>query len=81
MGAAAERRQKYISEREQLADSMSHSVSAKGKDVLNDILATEEGTIQALLAAGKMGMENRQQEATAYLMKTVRPVQRKCSVP
>ncbi|AVG78982.1 methyl-accepting chemotaxis protein [Pantoea ananatis] len=70
-------RQKYISEREQLADSMSHSVSAKGKDVLNDILATEEGTIQALLAAGKMGMENRQQEATVYLMKTVRPVQRK----
>ncbi len=70
-------RQKYISEREQLADSMSHSVSAKGKDVLNDILATEEGTIQALLAAGKMGMDNRQQEATAYLMKTVRPVQRK----
>ncbi len=70
-------RHKYISEREQLVDSMSHSVSAQGKTVLDEILAAEDNAMQTLMTAGKMGMENRQQEATVYLLKTTRPAQRK----
>jgi len=70
-------RQKYISEREKLADSMSHSVTAQGKAVLDEILAAEDDAMKTLMTAGRLGLENHQQEATPYLMKTARPAQRK----
>lgn len=70
-------RQKYIQEREHLVDSMAHNVSEQGKNALAEILAAEDAALQTLMTAGKMGLENRQQEATAYLMKTARPAQQK----
>jgi methyl-accepting chemotaxis protein len=69
--------QKYIHEREQLVDSMSHSVTAQGKNVLDEILAAEGDAMKSLMTAGRLGLENRPQEATPYLMKTARPAQRK----
>ncbi|WP_210525898.1 methyl-accepting chemotaxis protein [Pantoea ananatis] len=70
-------RQKYIQEREHLVDSMAHNVSEQGKNALAEVLAAEDAALQTLMTAGKMGLENRQQEATAYLMKTARPAQQK----
>ncbi len=70
-------REKYIHEREQLVESMTHSVSAQGKTVLDEILAAEDDAMQTLMTAAKMGLENRQQDATVYLMKTARPAQQK----
>ncbi|KKB02644.1 methyl-accepting chemotaxis protein [Pantoea anthophila] len=69
--------QKYINERDQLVDSMSHSVTAQGKNILDEILATEGDAMKALMTAGRLGLENRPQEATSYLLKTARPAQRK----
>ncbi len=70
-------RQKYIAERERLVDSMASNVSEQGKNALAEILAAESDAMQTLMTAGKMGLENRQQEATAYLLKTARPAQRR----
>jgi len=70
-------RQKYIAERERLVDSMTSNVSEQGKNALAEILAAEGDAMQTLMTAGKMGLENRQQEATAYLLKTARPAQRR----
>lgn len=70
-------RQKYIEERQQLADSMTHSVSARGKDVLREVLAAEDEALQTLMNAGKLALQNKDQETTDYLLKTARPAQQR----
>jgi len=69
-------RQKYIEKREALVQSMSHNVSDEGRQGLNKVLSTEDAGLSTLMTAGKMGLENEPQEATAYLMSTARPAQR-----
>lgn len=67
--------QNYVQKRKELVISMSHNVSPAGKEALARTLATEGAAMDTLMTAGKMGFENRQQEATTYLMTTARPAQ------
>lgn len=67
----------YIQKRQELVRSMSHSVSAHGKAALTKVLTSEDAAMQTLIAAGNMGLENRQHEATVYLMDTASPAQLK----
>ncbi|WP_211278741.1 MCP four helix bundle domain-containing protein, partial [Pantoea deleyi] len=69
-------REVYIQKRQQLEKSMSVNVSAQGKTLLEKSLSAEDAALSTLMAAGKLGLENRQQEATAFLMTTARPAQR-----
>ncbi len=68
---------KYRQERALLVESMTHSVSARGKDILQEVVASENTALNALMTAGKLGLENRQQETITYLLQTARPAQRK----
>lgn len=69
-------RDAYIQKREQLEKSMTDNVSAQGKAALQKVLSAENAALSTLMTAGKLGLENRQQEATAFLMTTTRPAQR-----
>lgn len=66
----------YIQKRELLQKSMSVNVSPQGKAALERTLSTEDAALSTLMTAGKLGRDNRQQEATAYLMTTARPAQK-----
>ena len=68
-------REAYIQKREQLEKSMSVNVSAQGKAALEKSLSAEDAALSTLTTAGKLGLDNRQQEATAFLMTTGRPAQ------
>lgn len=68
-------RDAYIRKREELEKSMSVNVSAQGKDALERALSAEGSALSTLMTAGKLGLNNRQQEATAFLMTTARPAQ------
>ncbi|MBK5017840.1 MCP four helix bundle domain-containing protein, partial [Pantoea sp. S62] len=63
-------RDAYIQKREQLERSMSANVSAQGKAALERALSAEGAALSTLMTAGKLGLDNRQQEATAFLMTT-----------
>lgn len=54
---------------------MSGNVSAQGKAALERVLSAEGAALSTLMTAGKLGLDNRQQEATAFLMTTARPAQ------
>ncbi|MEN4704434.1 methyl-accepting chemotaxis protein [Pantoea agglomerans] len=71
----ASQRDAYIQKREQLEKSMSGNVSAQGKAALERALSAEGAALSTLMTAGKLGLDNRQQEATAFLMTTARPAQ------
>jgi methyl-accepting chemotaxis protein len=71
----ASQREAYIQKREQLKKSMSGNVSAQGKVALERALSAEGAALSTLMTAGKLGLDNRQQEATAFLMTTARPAQ------
>lgn len=70
-------RDKYIKERELLVKNMSQNVTANGKAVLEEVLAAEDDALKTLINAGKMALQNNDQETTAYLLKTVRPAQQR----
>ncbi|WP_201253330.1 MCP four helix bundle domain-containing protein, partial [Pantoea sp. S62] len=63
-------REVYIQKRELLKKSMSGNVSAQGKTLLEKSLSAEDAALSTLMVAGKLGLDNRQQEATAFLMTT-----------
>ncbi|MBD9660156.1 MCP four helix bundle domain-containing protein, partial [Pantoea sp. PNT03] len=65
----------YIEKRRELVDSMRINVSSHGKEALEKVVASESAAMETLMIAGQMGLDNRQQEATVYLMKTARPAQ------
>ena len=65
----------YIQKREELEKSMSANVSAQGKAALKRTLQAESEALSTLMMAGRLGLDNRQQEATAFLMTTARPAQ------
>ena len=71
----ASQREAYIQKREQLEKSMSGNVSAQGKAALERALSAEGAALSTLMTAGKLGLDNRQQEATEFLMTTARPAQ------
>lgn len=68
-------REAYIQKREKLEKSMSTNVSAQGKAALERALSAEGAAFSTLMTAGKLGLDNRQQEATAFLMTIARPAQ------
>lgn len=72
----AAQRDIYIHKRELLQKSMSVNVSPQGKAALERTLSAEDAALSTLMTAGKLGRDNRQQEATAYLMTTARPAQK-----
>lgn len=65
----------YIEKRRELVDSMSQHVSPHGKEALEKVIASEGAAMETLMTAGQLGLNNRQQEATEYLLKTARPAQ------
>jgi len=67
----------YLEKREQLVESMSRNVSAAGSNALKALLAVDEAALNTLTDAGKIAMDNRQQETVTFLMETARPAQRK----
>ncbi|MDF7662820.1 methyl-accepting chemotaxis protein [Erwiniaceae bacterium L1_54_6] len=69
-------RDAYIQKRKMLEQSMSSNVSAHGKSALEHVISSESSALSTLMTAGKLGLENRQQEATVYLMTTARPAQK-----
>ncbi|MBD8165252.1 methyl-accepting chemotaxis protein [Erwinia persicina] len=69
-------RDAYIQTREALENSMSSHVSARGKAALGRTLSAESAALSTLMTAGKMGLENRKNDATAYLLITARPAQK-----
>ena len=69
-------RDAYVEKRKMLEQSMSSNVSAHGKSALERVLSSESSALSTLMTAGKLGLENRQQEATVYLMTTARPAQK-----
>ncbi len=68
-------REAYMQKREQLEKSMSVNVSEQGRVALARVLASENAALSTLTEAGKLGMDNRQQAATTFLMNTARPAQ------
>lgn len=67
---------KYIQNREKLITSMSHNVSAEGKNALKDLLTTDDTALSLLMTAGNKAMVASQAETVDYLLKTVTPGQR-----
>ncbi len=74
-------RDAYIRNREQLQRSMSGNVTAQGKAALEKVLSAEGAALSTLMTAGKLGLDNRQQEATAFLIATARPAQKALLTP
>lgn len=62
---------KYIQNREKLITSMSHNVSAEGKNALKDLLTTDDTALSLLMTAGNKAMVASQAETVDYLLKTV----------
>ncbi|MFK3881801.1 methyl-accepting chemotaxis protein [Pantoea agglomerans] len=65
----------YISNREALSGMMQTDPGQAGREAMSRIESTEEAALSTLMTAGKLGMENRQQEVTDYLLKVARPAQ------
>lgn len=69
-------RETYIQQREDLKKSMAYHVSPVGKAALSRVLTSEDAALSTLMTAGKMGLDNRQQAATVFLMTTALPAQK-----
>lgn len=69
-------RETYIQQREQLKKIMAYNVAPAGKAALGRVLSAEDAALSTQMTAGKMGLDNQQQEVTAYLMNSVRPAQK-----
>ncbi|WP_405424290.1 methyl-accepting chemotaxis protein [Pantoea stewartii] len=67
----------YLAKREKLVSSMSQNVSAEGKNALENLLAKDDQALNLITMAGQKAMQSDQAATIDYLLKTVRPVQRK----
>jgi len=65
----------YAVNRQALVDVMKGDSTPEGREVLRRITDAEGPAISALKQAGQLGLDNRAQEATAYLMSVTRPAQ------
>ncbi|MCQ0899221.1 MULTISPECIES: methyl-accepting chemotaxis protein [Enterobacterales] len=66
----------YIRSREALESMLADDASSAGRAAFTRVRENEAAVLSGLEQAGQFGLQNRPQEATAYLMNTVRPVQR-----
>ncbi|SFO12454.1 methyl-accepting chemotaxis protein [Candidatus Pantoea varia] len=65
----------YLTNREALARMMDDATPA-AHEAFNKSLSVEKATLDSLEQAGQLGLDNRSQEATAYLLNVTRPAQR-----
>jgi len=65
----------YINTRESLTRMMDDATPA-AHEAFNKSLSVEKATLDSLEQAGQLGLANRAQEATAYLLTVTRPAQR-----
>ncbi|MEW5288609.1 methyl-accepting chemotaxis protein [Erwinia papayae] len=65
----------YIENRHALGEMMKTDSTPEGREVLSQIVETEGPALSALEQAGQLGLANRAQEATIYLMNVTRPAQ------
>ena len=65
----------YISNREALARMMQTDAGQAGREAMERIESSEGAALSTLMTAGKLGLENRQQEVTDYLLNVARPAQ------
>jgi len=65
----------YITNREKLARMMDDATPA-ARQAFDKSLSAEKATLDSLEQAGRLGLENKSQEATAYLLTVTRPAQR-----
>lgn len=65
----------YIRNREALSRMMQTDAGPAGCEAMSRIESTEEAALSTLMNAGKLGLENRQQEVTDYLLTVTRPAQ------
>ncbi len=65
----------YVSNREALARMMQTDAGQAGREAMGRIESSEGAALSTLMTAGKLGLENRQQEVTSYLLTVVRPAQ------
>ncbi|MEA5101486.1 methyl-accepting chemotaxis protein [Pantoea sp. S18] len=65
----------YEVNRRALVDVMKSDSTPEGREVIRRITDAEGPAISALKQAGQLGLDNRAQEATAYLMNVTRPAQ------
>ncbi|TWD43875.1 methyl-accepting chemotaxis protein [Pantoea sp. SJZ147] len=66
----------YMSNREALATMMRQDSTPAGRVVFEKITANDEQVMAGLETAGQFGLNNQPEQATSYLMNTVRPIQR-----
>lgn len=65
----------YVENRRILGEMMKTDSASRGREIFSQITEAEGPALAALEQAGQMGMANRAQEATDYLMKVARPAQ------
>ncbi|MEB5970477.1 methyl-accepting chemotaxis protein [Pantoea dispersa] len=65
----------YIASRKALAEVMQEDSTPQGREVMSRITEAEEPALASLKQAGRLGLENRAEEATTYLLNVTRPVQ------
>jgi len=65
----------YIENRERLAAMVARDSTPKAREAFDKIVSSEGPVLAALEHAGQLGLQNKQQDATSYLIKTVRPLQ------
>ena len=65
----------YIENRKALEGVMKTDSTPQGREILSHILQAESSALASLEQAGKLGLANQAQEATAYLMNVTRPAQ------
>ncbi|MEW5289504.1 methyl-accepting chemotaxis protein [Erwinia papayae] len=66
----------YIHNRESLAEMMQSEQDESGRAAFSKVLQNEQNVLAVMDQAAQLGLQNRQKEATDFLMNTVRPVQR-----
>lgn len=65
----------YIENRKALEGVMKMESTPQSREILSHILQAEGSALASLEQAGKLGLANQAQEATAYLMNVTRPAQ------
>lgn len=66
---------RYIENRERLAAMVAEDSTPQARAAFDKIVSSEGPVLAVLDHAGQLGLQNKQQEAITYLIKTVRPLQ------
>ena len=68
-------KQLYMHNREELARMMKIDSTPAGRDAFRKVLDNEDAALSSYEKAGRLGLQNLQQETTTYLMTVTRPAQ------